>query len=582
LTLDADVLVIGSGIAGLTFSLKTARHASILLITKKERAETSTNYARGGIAAVLGKDDDVALHVEDTLVAGAGLCHGHVVEMLVREGPDRVRELMDWGARFRHDGEALSLGREGGHSRRRILHAGDQTGQEIERALLEAVEAEPRIRVLEDHLAIDLLVEEDAAGRARCRGALALDHRLGRLVHVHARATMLATGGCGQVHRHTTNPPIATGDGVAMAYRAGARVANMEFIQFHPTALYPTEDPAFLISEALRGEGAVLRRLDGRAFMDEYHPLGSLAPRDVVARAIDRELRATGDSHVVLDVSAIPGETMESRFPGAVEGCRKRGVDLFGSGIPVVPAAHYLCGGVVTDTHGGTTLRGLYAAGEVACTGVHGANRLASNSLLEAVVFSHRAAVSVLERLSERAGAGEAAPEATEAEIERTLAHAAAARGSDVGLGPTKTEPRAPGTVVVGEGSPGSEQASHSSEPEATPGEGPGLHATPDARLRTLRRELRSLMWEHVGIVRSDALLEEAEHEVRSLETEWEGVWRSTPTTPEGVELRNLLDTAGLIVRCARLRLESRGLHYNVDHPWRNSELYLRDTIIEP
>jgi L-aspartate oxidase len=560
--MEADVLVIGSGIAGLTFSLKAARRASILLITKKERAETSTNYARGGIAAVLGADDDVSLHVEDTLIAGAGLCHRRVVEMLVREGPERVRELMEWGTRFRHDGQALSLGREGGHSRRRILHAGDQTGQEIERALLEAVEAEPNIRVLEDHLAVDLLLEEDAAGRAHCAGALALDHRRGWMVEVRARATMLATGGCGQVHRHTTNPPIATGDGVAMARRAGARIANMEFIQFHPTALYPTEDPAFLISEALRGEGAVLRRLDGNSFMDAYHPLASLAPRDIVARAIDRELRATGDSHVVLDISPIPRETMESRFPGAVEGCRRRGIDLFGGGIPVVPAAHYVCGGVVTDTQGGTTLPGLYAAGEVACTGVHGANRLASNSLLEAVVFSHRAAIAVVERL-----AGRGLPNASGVPLANF-----SPRVLERGPAPAPTET--------------SWHARRSAAGAAAlPPDGPVGELSADAadeRARELRKTLRSLMWEHVGIVRSDALLEKAQHEVRSLKGDWERVWTSSPPTPEGVELRNLLDTAELIVRCARLRRESRGLHYNVDHPWRNSERHLRDTIVGP
>jgi L-aspartate oxidase len=437
---------------------------------------------------------------------------------------------MEWGARFRHDGGRISLGREGGHSRRRILHAGDKTGQEIERALLEAVEAEPRIRVLEDHLAVDLLAGEDAHGRLRCEGALALDHRESRLVEIHARATMLATGGCGQVYRHTTNPPIATGDGVAMAYRAGARVANMEFIQFHPTALYPTEDPAFLISEALRGEGAVLRRLDGRAFMEEYHPLASLAPRDVVARAIDRELRLTGDSHVVLDVSPIARETMEARFPGAVDGCIQRGIDLFGAGIPVVPAAHYLCGGVVTDTQGATTVDGLYAAGEVACTGVHGANRLASNSLLEAVVFSHRAAVTVAERLSRRA--------AGPLDV-RPASHASGDRGS-----------------------------SQDTVPSASAGTDPNA----------LRRELRSLMWEKVGIVRSDDLLEAAESGVRELEAQWNG--GNGQPTAEGLELRNLLETASLIVRCARLRRESRGLHYNVDHPWRNSEVFLHDTTV--
>jgi L-aspartate oxidase len=552
LTLETDVLVIGSGIAGLTFSLKIAAHASVLLITKKARAETSTNYARGGIAAVLGDDDELALHVEDTLSAGAGLCHTRVVEQLVREGPERVRELMAWGTRFRREGDPslassgsaasgarLSLGKEGGHSRRRILHAGDQTGQEIERALLAAVEEQPRLRVLEDHLAVDLLLEQDGAGREHCAGALALDHRLHDLVEVRARATMLATGGCGQLYRHTTNPPIATGDGVAMAYRAGAQVANMEFIQFHPTALYPTEDPAFLISEALRGEGAILRRLDGYAFMDGYHPLGSLAPRDIVARAIDRELRDSGDAHVLLDVSPIPRATLENRFPGAVSGCLARGVDIFGRGIPVVPAAHYLCGGVLTDPEGRSTVPELYAAGEVACTGVHGANRLASNSLLEAVVFSHRAAQSVLERLARRDGPRR-----------------------DAQLPGANAWPLARVTA----------DPSQPTEPQPTP---------PAAgRVHELRGELRSLMWENVGIVRSDAMLEEAHHAVTERKSEWEAAWAGAPCSPDGVELRNLLQTAALVVRCARLRLESRGLHYNVDHPWRDSERYLRDTIL--
>jgi L-aspartate oxidase len=559
LSLETDVLVIGSGIAGLTFSLKVAKHASVLLITKKAKAETSTNYARGGIAAVLGDDDELALHVEDTLSAGAGLCHRSVVELLVREGPARVRELMDWGAQFHREGQTLSLGKEGGHSRRRILHAGDQTGQEIERALLQAVEEEPNLRVLEDHLAIDLLLVEDTAGRPHCAGALALDHRLQQLVEVRARATMLATGGCGQVYRHTTNPPIATGDGVAMAYRAGAQVANMEFIQFHPTALYPTEDPAFLISEALRGEGAILRRLDGHSFMEDYHPLASLAPRDIVARAIDRELRETGDPHVLLDVSAIPRPTMESRFPGAVGGCLSRGVDIFGTGIPVVPAAHYLCGGVRTDEEGRTTLPGLYAAGEVACTGVHGANRLASNSLLEAVVFSHRAAQSVREHLAlpSDAGANQVSLGKGGVYVQRATVGA---------LRPLKLTPVEGSGGMLLEGW------------TITPPRG-----TATAELtEELRRVLRSVMWEHVGIVRNDALLEEAEHDVTALSNSWDRTWSNPALSPEGVELRNLLQTAELIVRCARLRAESRGLHYNVDHPWRDSERFLRDTILRP
>jgi len=521
---STDVLVIGSGIAGLTFALKLAPRARVLLITKKERADSSTNYARGGIASVLGEDDRYELHIQDTLVAGAGLCHPRAVEVLVREGPARVMELIEWGAEFDRDkGAQLSLGREGGHSRRRIAHAGDHTGHEIETALLAAVEAEPNIEVLEDHLALDLLVTPDPAGRPVCTGALVLDHRVGETSVVRARFTMLASGGCGQVYRHTTNPGIATGDGIAMAYRAGARIANMEFIQFHPTALYPTDDPAFLMTEALRGEGAELCTLDGTAFMSRYHPMGSLAPRDIVARAIDRELKERSETHVVLDVSRIPPETLESRFPAAVEACRDRGLDP-ADGIPVVPAAHYVCGGVLTDSVGHTSLAGLYATGEVACSGVHGANRLASNSLLEAVVFADRAARLVSYRL-ETDGAYEPPP------LRREL-------------------PR-----------PGSED--------------PGLPG-----IAARRAELRSLMWELVGIVRSDERLERAEGEVARLAAAEAVRWLRSRWTADGAELRNLLQVAELILRCARLRRESRGLHYTLDHPHRDNERSLRDTVI--
>ncbi len=522
---SADVLVIGSGIAGLTFALKLAPRARVLLATKKERADSSTNYARGGIASVLGPDDHFDLHVQDTLVAGAGLCHPRAVEALVREGPARVHELIEWGARFdRGEGQDLSLGREGGHSRRRIAHAGDHTGREIETALLAAVAAEPNIEVLEDHMALDLLVTPDPSGRPVCTGASVLDHRTGDVRVIQARFTMLAAGGCGQVYRHTTNPGIATGDGIAMAYRAGARVANLEFIQFHPTALHPTEDPAFLISEAVRGEGGVLRTLDGASFMERYHPQASLAPRDVVARAIDRELKEKGDRHVLLDVSAIEPQRLAERFPGAVEGCRERGVDP-GQGIPVVPAAHYVCGGVLTDSMGHTSLAGLYATGEVACSGVHGANRLASNSLLEAVVFADRAARMVSYRL----------------EIEDNRA---------------VTPPLPPDLPT-----PGTEE--------------PDLQA-----IAGRRRELRTLMWDLVGIVRSEDRLGSAQGEIARMSASEALRWIRTRWTEEGAELRNLLEVAELIVRSARLRRESRGLHYMVDHPYRDNETSLRDTVV--
>src|SRR5919109_5274343 len=402
--IDVDILVIGSGIAGLSFALKAADHGSVHVITKKERAASSTNYAQGGIAAVFAPDDALELHVRDTLVAGAGLCHLHAVETLVRDGPARVRDLIDWGVRFSRSGNELSLGREGGHTRRRILHAGDLTGREIERALLDAAAAHPHIRVFEDLQAVDLTIGVDAAyGEPRCSGAIVLEHRTGALHHFRAHLVFLATGGLGEAYRHTTNPDIATGDGVAMAYRAGVTVANLEFVQFHPTALYPAREGAFLISEAVRGEGAVLRRRDGRSFMDGVHPLGSLAPRDIVARTIDLALKESGDPYVLLDLSPIPAHHIEHRFPGILEECRARGVDILREPIPVVPAAHYSCGGALTDAVGMTSLAGLIAAGEVACTGVHGANRLASNSLLEAVVYSHRAALCV-ERELARAG----------------------------------------------------------------------------------------------------------------------------------------------------------------------------------
>jgi L-aspartate oxidase len=520
-----DVLVIGSGIAGLTFALKLAPRARILLVTKKERAASSTNYAKGGIASVLGEDDTFDLHLQDTLVAGAGLCHSKAVEVLVREGPDRVRELMEWGARFDQEGpHRLSLGREGGHSRRRIAHAGDHTGREIESALLASVAAEPAIEVLEDHLALDLLVTADASGRSLCSGAQVLDHRTGTVTVVRARFTMLASGGCGQVYRHTTNPAIATGDGIAMAYRAGARIANMEFIQFHPTALHPTEDPAFLISEAVRGEGAVLRALDGEAFMEGYHPLGSLAPRDVVARAIDRELKERSETHVLLDVSPVGRERFEDRFPDALAGCRERGVDPM-EGIPVVPAAHYACGGVLTDSMGHTSLAGLYATGEVGCSGVHGANRLASNSLLEAVVFADRAARMVSHRLETLDG-------------------------------------RAPVPPL----------------PADLPSQ--GTEEPDDAGIARRRAELRQLMWDLVGIVRSEERLERAEAEIARLSSVEAQRWLRARWTAHGAELRNLLQVAELIVRCARLRQESRGLHYTLDHPWRDNERFLKDTVV--
>lgn len=532
-SIEADVLVVGSGIAGLTFALEAARRHRVLLVTKKESADSGTNWARGGIAAVLGADDAAELHVRDTLEAGAGLCHPDAVEALVREGPLRVEELARRGAAFSRGPSGLVLGREGGHSRRRIVHAGDRTGREIESTLLGAVEGSPGIEVLEDHLAVDLLLEdwegtgEGSSPPVRCVGALVLDRRDGTLSSVLARTTFLATGGWGQAYLHTTNPPIATGDGLAMAYRAGARVANMEFVQFHPTSLHGSGDPAFLLTEAIRGEGAVLRRLDGTDFMPRYHPLGSLAPRDIVARAIDRECREHGDRFVLLDLAALDREDAERRFPDALEGCRSRGIDPFGPGIPVVPAAHYGCGGIVTDLWGRTSLPGLLAAGEVACTGVHGANRLASNSLPEALVFAHRAA-SVLAHERERL------PEP-----------------SSPHLPPDAPEP-GKGARDGGEG------------------------AEDDAEARAV---VRATLWRVAGIVRTDALLEEGadqfEEILRAAEVRVRG-----SCAADALEVRNLAWVASLIVRSARRRRESRGLHYNLDHPERDDLNFGCDTVL--
>ncbi|HSG82492.1 MAG TPA: L-aspartate oxidase [Gemmatimonadota bacterium] len=527
-TIDTDILVIGTGIAGLTFALRVANRYDVVLVTKKESFESNTNYAQGGIAAVTSNDDAFDDHLADTLQAGGGLCHSDRVELLVRSGPQAVADLIDWGVEFTHRGGGLALGREGGHSHSRIVHSRDHTGAAIEQALDRAVAEHPRINVLEDHMALSLRVD-CMGGRRRCAGAWVLDVEAGRLTEVRARSTMLAAGGSAAIYRHTTNPAIATGDGVAMAYRAGATVANMEFIQFHPTALYPAESHAFLISEAVRGEGAVLRDAAGVAFMQQYDRRADLAPRDVVARAVHSVLKGSGEAHVWLDATEIGAEHLEERFPSILEACRSKGVDPRTQPIPVVPAAHYVCGGVWTDSYGQTTTPGLFAAGECACTGVHGANRLASNSLLEAVVFAERAADRMQRQLPqiEAAGMIDAPPP-------------------------------------------------------------PDLSGFPGTELARLRDDVKDMMWSHFGIVRTENEMLAGAQRLHELRNEWLSLRALARSGGAGAhwvdaaELQNMLDVAGLVVRCALWRRESRGLHYVTDFPFKDNEAFLRDSFVVP
>jgi L-aspartate oxidase len=396
--IQTDYLVIGSGIAGLTFALRAAQHGEVTLVTKRRPDDAATTWAQGGVAAVFAADDSFAKHDEDTFQAGAGLCHEDAVDVCVRGGPEAVNWLMDIGAEFsRSPGGELDLGREGGHRERRVVHAGDITGREIERALLTAVAQSENIRVLEWHMGVELIMLSRLGGPERCVGAYVLDEKTGEVITIRARATVLATGGAGKVYLYTTNPDVATGDGVAMAYRAGAEVANLEFYQFHPTCLFHAQAKNFLISEALRGEGAVLRLPEGEPFMQRYHEMKDLAPRDVVARAIDHEMKRSGSEHVLLDMTHHSREFIQERFPSISEYCSRLGLDISTQPIPVVPAAHYMCGGVTSDLFGRTTLPGLWVVGETACTGLHGANRLASNSLLEGLVFAQRAAAKLAE-----------------------------------------------------------------------------------------------------------------------------------------------------------------------------------------
>jgi L-aspartate oxidase len=505
---ESDYLVIGSGLAGLTYALDMVSHGSVTVLTKRARTDANSSLAQGGIAGAMGEDDSFELHKQDTLVAGAGLCHEDAVEALVTEGPDRIQDLIRLGANFNYETDSaghkvLALHREGGHSRNRIVHTADYTGWECERTLLEAVKGRSEIKVLEHLFVTDLEIVQ-ACGGPECAGAFALDEETGVIQSFRARSTLLATGGSGHVYEHTTNPLVATGDGVAMAWRAGVPIGNMEFIQFHPTTLYHPAARAFLITEALRGQGGILRQADGERFMPAYHPLAELAPRDIVARAIVSEMRRKDVDCVYLDATHIDPEILKTHFPTVYQRCLSVGIDLSREWIPIVPAQHYQCGGVMTDLHGATSIPRLYAAGEVACTGVHGANRLASNSLLEAMVFGHRAAGASLEACSKPI---EGAPPPQERRL------------------------------------PDGKEDTEACE--------------------ALRIELQQLMQRYVGIVRETTELEKTQARLIEIERSLNDLHPGMET----FEARNMAQVAQLIVASALRRHESRGLHYILDYP---------------
>ena len=523
-TRKSDYLVLGSGIAGLSFALKAAAQgASVAVLCKRDATESNTAYAQGGIASVLREDDIFLAHIEDTLKAGAGLCKPEVVEAVVKDGPASIADLVRWGVRFTRTGKsrdsAYDLTREGGHSARRILHSSDITGHEIQRALTARARRTPGLTLHEHYHGVDLLT-----ARGQAFGAYALDTATGEVHTFLAKATVLATGGWSKAYLYTTNPDVATGDGIAMAWRAGAKVSNMEMCQFHPTCLYSHTNQRFLISEAVRGEGGILRDRRGKAFMARFHPLKELAPRDIVARAIDTVLKERGDDYVTLDVTHLPAAWVRKRFPNIHKTCLEAGIDMTKQPIPVVPAAHYQCGGVVSDLDGATNVKRLYAIGEVSCSGLHGANRLASNSLLEGLVFANRAFAHARRAL-------------------RPLPAWFKAKRWDSGKATESDE-----AVVVTQN----------------------------------WDEIRRLMWNYVGIVRTDKRLARALTRIAMLRKEIGQYYWDFKVTADLLELRNLALVSELTIRCAMERKESRGLHYNLDHPKPDERRPPRDTLLAP
>jgi L-aspartate oxidase len=530
--MQTDFLVIGSGIAGLTFALKAAQRfpdKKVLVITKTQADETNTKYAQG----------------EDTLISGDGLCNKQVVEIVVKEGVDRIQELIDWGAQFDKESDGdYKLGREGGHSEFRILHHKDVTGREMERAMLEAARQLPNIEIVKHCYVVDLLTQHHlgylvtkSTPHIECYGVYVLNLKTNQMEKILANITVLASGGNGQVYRSTTNPNIATGDGIAMVYRAKGRIENMEFIQFHPTALYEPGVPgqSFLISEAVRGDGGILRNKNGEAFMERYDPRKDLAPRDIAARAIDSEMKITGTEHVYLDVTHIPIDKFIEHFPNIYEKCQSIGIDVATQYIPVAPAAHYSCGGIKTDEWGRTSIKNLYAAGECASTGLHGANRLASNSLLEAMVFAHRSFVDAAERIK-----APSQPSPMEEESGNGI--------SSPSIGGGRVEAAIPGWKATG-----------TTQPKEM------------ILITQSLKELQQVMSDYVGIVRTNIRLERAAKRLDLLWEETEALYQTTALSPQLCELRNMITVGYLIVKCAQFRKESRGLHFNTDYPYKSA-----------
>lgn len=526
--IKTDFLVIGSGIAGLSYALKAANHGKVLIVTKSNEDESNTKYAQGGVAVVVDKSDSFEKHISDTLIAGDGLCDVDIVEKVVKEGPARIQEIIDYGTNFDEvrKGE-FDLAKEGGHSEHRVLHYKDITGFEIERALLAKVHEHPNITILTHYFATELITQhhlgvfvDKSTPDITCYGVYVLDTRTHKVGKILSKITVMATGGAGHVYSSTTNPVIATGDGIAMVYRAKGKVRNMEFIQFHPTALYnPGEYPAFLVSEAVRGFGGVLRRKDGSEFMYEYDERGSLAPRDIVARAIDAEMKKSGEDFVYLDITSRKKEDILKHFPNIYAKCLSIGLDMSRDYIPVTPAAHYLCGGIKVDDYGQTSIKNLYACGECSSTGLHGANRLASNSLLEAAVFAHRIYL----------------------------------HSKDV----------AANTNYI-EGIPDWDDSDTELSNE-------------DILVMHNLRETQKVMSDYVGIVRSDFRLERALRRLKLLYEETESFYKSTRLSVKLCELRNVIQVAYLVVKFATARKESRGLHFTTDYP--NHAPQAEDTV---